>query len=185
MRILDGPMGTRLVERGVSMMGPSWSAHANVEARAEVAEIHRSDLEAGATVLTANTFKPQIIGVFGKKGKVHQVTDGNIDFNQFIGVTKVFRIRLVTDAHLFTDIQHRGFIALALADHDAALHGHRVEAGAHGVDRSLVGGYLVAPADQRRSADSSHFRGRNGGEREPLKGGGGVRHERFPETWRA
>ena len=46
-------------------------------------------------------------------------------------------------ADFFADIEHRRFIALAFADDDAALHGHGVERGAHGVDCGLVGGLLV------------------------------------------
>lgn len=47
-------------------------------------------------------------------------------------------------ADLFADIQHRCFVDLAFADHDAAIDIHFVEHDAHGVDRRTVGGVLVA-----------------------------------------
>ena len=51
-------------------------------------------------------------------------------------------------AHFFADIQHRGFVAFAFADDDNAVDVELVELGPHGVDRSLVGGLLVAAPDQ-------------------------------------
>ena len=52
MIILDGAMGTELYKRGYT----GDTALANVSAFSHVAEIHRAYLEAGSTVLTANTF---------------------------------------------------------------------------------------------------------------------------------
>jgi homocysteine S-methyltransferase len=55
--ILDGPMGTELVRRGVPAPLPSWSAHALDVAPDVVAAIHSEYAAAGAEVHTANTFR--------------------------------------------------------------------------------------------------------------------------------
>ncbi|MCZ6596046.1 MAG: homocysteine S-methyltransferase family protein [Planctomycetota bacterium] len=55
--ILDGPLGTELLARGVPTPLPGWSAHALETAPETVAAIHRDYAIAGATVLTANTFR--------------------------------------------------------------------------------------------------------------------------------
>jgi S-methylmethionine-dependent homocysteine/selenocysteine methylase len=55
--LLDGPMGTELVRRGVPTPAPAWSAHALEVAPLVVASIHRDYAVAGATVHTANTFR--------------------------------------------------------------------------------------------------------------------------------
>lgn len=55
--ILDGPMGTELLARGVETPVPAWSAAALSTAPEVVAAIHRDYAAAGATVHTANTFR--------------------------------------------------------------------------------------------------------------------------------
>lgn len=55
--ILDGPMGTELLARGVETPVPKWSAAALESAPDVVAAIHRDYAAAGATVHTANTFR--------------------------------------------------------------------------------------------------------------------------------
>jgi len=55
--LLDGPLGTELLERGVPTPLPGWSAHALVDAPETVAAIHNAYASAGATVHTANTFR--------------------------------------------------------------------------------------------------------------------------------
>jgi S-methylmethionine-dependent homocysteine/selenocysteine methylase len=55
--LLDGPMGTELVRRGVPAPSPAWSAHALDAAPEVVASIHRDYAVAGATLHTANTFR--------------------------------------------------------------------------------------------------------------------------------
>lgn len=57
--ILDGANGTELERRGVGSELPLWSAHALIEAPAVVAAIHADYANAGADVLTANTFRTQ------------------------------------------------------------------------------------------------------------------------------
>jgi S-methylmethionine-dependent homocysteine/selenocysteine methylase len=50
-------MGTELQRRGADTRLPLWSARALVDAPDVVREIHRGEVEAGAEVLTANTFR--------------------------------------------------------------------------------------------------------------------------------
>lgn len=57
--ILDGPMGTELAARGVATPPPLWSAQALRDAPHLVAQIHRDYAQAGADVLTTNTFRTQ------------------------------------------------------------------------------------------------------------------------------
>jgi S-methylmethionine-dependent homocysteine/selenocysteine methylase len=55
--ILDGAMGTELTRRGLDTQLPLWSAKALFEAPEIVTQIHKDYVAAGATVLTANTFR--------------------------------------------------------------------------------------------------------------------------------
>ena len=55
--LLDGAMGTELQRRGADTRLPLWSARALVDAPDVVREIHREEIEAGAEVLTADTFR--------------------------------------------------------------------------------------------------------------------------------
>ncbi len=55
--LLDAAMGTELERRGVASGLPLWSARALLSAPKEVLAIHRENVEAGADVLTANTFR--------------------------------------------------------------------------------------------------------------------------------
>ncbi len=55
--ILDGPLGSELLARGVETPLPGWSAHALDDAPDVVAAIHRDYAAAGAVVHTANTFR--------------------------------------------------------------------------------------------------------------------------------
>lgn len=55
--LLDSAMGSEVERRGLALDLPSWSARAIVEAPDLVAAIHRENAEAGADILTANTFR--------------------------------------------------------------------------------------------------------------------------------
>ncbi|HLE19763.1 MAG TPA: homocysteine S-methyltransferase family protein [Vicinamibacteria bacterium] len=55
--ILDGAMGTELERRGVRARLPLWSSWALLEAPQVVRAIHREYIEAGADIITANTFR--------------------------------------------------------------------------------------------------------------------------------
>lgn len=55
--LLDGPLGTQLLARGVPTPTPLWSAWALRHRPEVVLDIHRDYVEAGAQVHTANTFR--------------------------------------------------------------------------------------------------------------------------------
>ncbi len=55
--ILDGALGTELTRRGVNTTLPLWSAKALIDAPEVVAQIHRDYVNAGAQVITTNTFR--------------------------------------------------------------------------------------------------------------------------------
>jgi S-methylmethionine-dependent homocysteine/selenocysteine methylase len=57
--LLDGPMGTELLRRGVATPAPAWSAAALESDPDVVAAVHRDYAAAGATVHTTNTFRTQ------------------------------------------------------------------------------------------------------------------------------
>ena len=57
--LLDGALGTELERRGIGTALPLWSAHALLAAPDVVARIHAEYADAGAEVLTANTFRTQ------------------------------------------------------------------------------------------------------------------------------
>jgi S-methylmethionine-dependent homocysteine/selenocysteine methylase len=57
--LLDGATGTELERHGARSELPLWSARALLDAPALVERIHRDYVEAGAEVLTANTFRTQ------------------------------------------------------------------------------------------------------------------------------
>ena len=78
--------------------------------------------------------------VRGERRALERV-DGDVDL----------RRRAVAD--LLAVVEHRRLVLLALADHDDAVHLHRLEHVAHAVDGGLVGGLLVAQADQRRGRE--------------------------------
>ena len=54
---LDGPTGTELQRRGVPTPPPLWTADAAVAAPAILQQIHFDYLQAGADIVTANTFR--------------------------------------------------------------------------------------------------------------------------------
>lgn len=58
--VLDGAMGTELTRRGIDTNLPLWSARALVEAPEVVEQIHRDYIEAGAQVITTNTFRTNV-----------------------------------------------------------------------------------------------------------------------------
>jgi len=62
--ILDGPLGTELLTRGVPTPLPGWSAHALDTHPSVVADVHAAYANAGATVHTTNTFRtrPRVMG---------------------------------------------------------------------------------------------------------------------------
>lgn len=57
--VLDGATGTELERAGLATGLPLWSTHALLEAPECLLRIHAAALEAGAEVITANTFRTQ------------------------------------------------------------------------------------------------------------------------------
>lgn len=57
--ILDGAMGTELQRRGVKTRLPLWSAIGLIENPGLVTDIHKDYIEAGAQIITTNTFRTQ------------------------------------------------------------------------------------------------------------------------------
>lgn len=55
-RLLDGATGTELERLGVPMTSNAWSARAAVDHTATLEAIHRDYIEAGADIITANTY---------------------------------------------------------------------------------------------------------------------------------
>jgi homocysteine S-methyltransferase len=55
--VLDGPMGTLLIERGIDLGSKLWSALALINAPDQVKKIHKEYIEAGADIITTNTFR--------------------------------------------------------------------------------------------------------------------------------
>ena len=54
--------------------------------------------------------------------------------------------RTLPGTDLLADIEHRRFVALALADDDCSLDGKSVEFAPHRIDRRLVGSHFIAAA---------------------------------------
>jgi S-methylmethionine-dependent homocysteine/selenocysteine methylase len=55
--LLDGAMGTEIFRRGVDTRLPIWSAQALIENPEVVREIHTDYIQAGAEIITTNTFR--------------------------------------------------------------------------------------------------------------------------------
>src|SRR5579871_5060149 len=89
-------------------------------------------------------------------------------------------------ADLLADIEHRRLVALALADHDGAIDGKRVEFAAHGIDRRLVRRLLVAAAPEPRRrhrrafGDANELDRKHALDRKAWLDGNRRRHSVFP-----
>ncbi len=55
--ILDSAMGTELESRGVDISLPLWSARALFEKPDTIRQIHIDNIDAGADIITTNTFR--------------------------------------------------------------------------------------------------------------------------------
>jgi len=55
--LLDGAMGTELIVRGLKLPLPLWSADANLSHPEIVTKIHQDYIDAGADIITTNTFR--------------------------------------------------------------------------------------------------------------------------------
>jgi len=55
--LLDGAMGSLLQQRGVRMHPQLWMSHANLSHPGKVIELHKAYINAGADIITTNTFR--------------------------------------------------------------------------------------------------------------------------------
>jgi homocysteine S-methyltransferase len=55
--LLDGALGTELERRGADTTGAGWTSKAIVDQPELIAQIHREYIDAGARIITANTFR--------------------------------------------------------------------------------------------------------------------------------
>ena len=55
--VLDGAIGSLLQQRGVQIHEHLWSSYANITSPESVLEIHKEYIQAGADIVTANTFR--------------------------------------------------------------------------------------------------------------------------------
>jgi S-methylmethionine-dependent homocysteine/selenocysteine methylase len=74
--LLDGATGTELDRRGVDTSLPLWSARALIEAPAVVRAIHANYINAGADIITANTFRThrRTLARAGLGQRTHELT---------------------------------------------------------------------------------------------------------------
>ena len=54
---LDSAMGSELIRRGEKLPPHIWSAHTNLYNSEEVYQVHLDNIQAGAHIITANTFR--------------------------------------------------------------------------------------------------------------------------------
>jgi len=55
--IMDGAMGTELIRHGLELPLPMWSGDANLTHPGTIYQIHKENIDAGADILTTNTFR--------------------------------------------------------------------------------------------------------------------------------
>jgi len=74
--LLDGATGTELSRRGVDLDTPSWTAGAILEAPRVLWQIHRDYVEAGADIVTANTFRTHArnLAAIGQAARTRELT---------------------------------------------------------------------------------------------------------------
>ena len=74
--ILDGGMGGELARRGASNRNELWSAQALLDAPDVVAQVHRDYIEAGAQIITTNSYStiPSYLGKLDLAGRYEELT---------------------------------------------------------------------------------------------------------------
>jgi S-methylmethionine-dependent homocysteine/selenocysteine methylase len=79
--LLDGATGTELQRRGIPTAPPLWTADAALHAPHVLEDIHREYLEAGADLVTANTFRstPYTLRKLGREEEAAALTLRNVD----------------------------------------------------------------------------------------------------------
>ncbi len=67
--LLDGAMGSLLQQKGVKSEGELWTSLANIKNPDLVYNIHKSYIDAGADIITTNTFRTNPVAV-NSQGKI-------------------------------------------------------------------------------------------------------------------
>ena len=112
--LLDGATGTELQRRGVPTPLPLWTADAAVRAPGVLQQIHLDYLEAGADVVTANTFRttPYTLRKHGRESEAATLT-----------------LRSVEIARAACDAAERGLVAGSMSPLEDCFHPERVPPG--------------------------------------------------------
>lgn len=77
--LLDGAMGSLLLQRGIKSEGELWTSLANLKNPDLVFEIHKSYIEAGADIITTNTFRTNPVAASSQsKIKFEQLVKSSI-----------------------------------------------------------------------------------------------------------
>lgn len=78
--ILDGAMGSMLQQTGIKSSGPLWMSYANLIYPDKVFNIHKQYINAGADIITTNTFRtnPAAIKTFGLKLTVKELVKKSV-----------------------------------------------------------------------------------------------------------
>src|SRR5688500_7108362 len=79
--LLDGATGTELERRGFRLEAAGWSARAIDDAPALLQQIHQDYVDAGAEIITANTFRLHAsnLGDWGRAGDQARFVDRAVD----------------------------------------------------------------------------------------------------------
>ncbi len=100
-----------------------------------------------AAVFGNRQYRERVGAGFGGDGGAFERVERDVDA----------RRACVAQSDLLADVQHRGLVALALADDDLAVDIQRVQRRAHGVDGQLVSLFLVAATDLGVAGDGGQF----------------------------
>lgn len=79
--ILDGPTSTQLERKGLSNASGAWSALANLDHPEIVQEVHEEYIDAGADVITTNTFATSrlTLETVGRDGSVREINQQAVE----------------------------------------------------------------------------------------------------------
>jgi homocysteine S-methyltransferase len=104
--ILDSAMGTELQARGVDISLPLWSARALIERPDVIRHIHIDNIDTGADVITANTFR-----TYEKAGYRH----ANLDFAETAKYYTTEAVELARDAVMIASEEDEVLVAGCIA----------------------------------------------------------------------
>jgi len=137
--LLDGALGTELERRGVPTPEPLWSAQALLEHHDDILQIHAAYVDAGAEVLTANTFRTNERAVerAGLTGQAETLTRRAVDLARAAADAADRRVWVAGSISPVEDC----FSPWLVPDDDALLREHALLAGwlaEAGVDLILI-----------------------------------------------